>query len=77
MFFLALKILLSERKFTHLLTWLVIYSLTFPTGDDHCSMLRVPSHLVSFFPFENRVPKYLKQAANLFVTATRLEPRTT
>ena len=32
-----------------------------------CSMLYAPCHFVSFFPFENRVPKCPKTVAHLFV----------
>ena len=33
----------------------------------HCSMLHVPCHFISFFLFENRVPKCPINAAHLFV----------
>ena len=39
--------------------------------DGHCSMLHVPCHFVSFFPFENGVPKCPKNVANLFVNNLR------
>ena len=41
-------------------------------SDGHCSMLHVPCHLLlSFFPFENGVPKCHKNADNLFVKNLR------
>ena len=40
------------------------------TSDGHCSMLHVPCHFVSFFPFENRVPKYRKKTRQIYLWTT-------
>ena len=41
------------------------------TSDGHCSILHVPFHFVSFFPFENGMPVCHKKAANLFLKNLR------
>ena len=44
--------------------YLLVAASTSPmqcASDDHCSMLHVPCHFASFFPFENGLPKYHKK----------------
>ena len=41
------------------------------TSDGHCSMLYVLCDFVSFFPFENGIPKSHKKPANLFLNNLR------
>ena len=59
------------RSTTSYSFWLSLSCKIATLTDGHCSMLQAPCHFISFFLFENRVPKCPKNVAHLFVNNLR------